>query len=417
MNCEIITIGDEIMTGHRVDTNAAFIAQQLTRIGLDVRYRSSVGDSLDGMEECFRLALKRARVVITTGGLGPTDDDITKRAIVKVFKRNLIFHEEILNDISQRFAERGLEMPAINQNQALLPQGATLFPNKHGSALGICIAEEGRIFIALPGVPFEMEQILRDEIVPYLQRMNIGAPMNVVSLRTIGLVESKLAELITPELSLTAGVQMAYLPAPSGIELRVLATANTEDEARDKVQGVIRSIEKVAGRYIFGRDDDTLEGVVAQLLVDNDRTLAVAESCTGGQLGQLVTSVSGSSKYFLGGVISYADEVKIDQLEVKADTIEKHGAVSEACAIEMAEGCRKKFDSDYALSITGIAGPEGGSEDKPVGTTFIGLSSLHDSYARRFSLGTLRGINRTRAVYAAIEMLRREILDIKPDHH
>ena len=175
LDVEIITIGDEIITGHRVDTNTAFIAQQLTRIGLNVRYQSSVGDLIDAMEEAFRLALKRAQIVITTGGLGPTDDDITKKAIVKVFKRNLIFHEDVLEDIRARYRKRGSEMPAINQNQALLPQGATIFPNKHGSAVGICIAEEGRVFISLPGVPFEMKQILVDEVAPYLERSQCRA--------------------------------------------------------------------------------------------------------------------------------------------------------------------------------------------------------------------------------------------------
>ncbi|RKX28934.1 MAG: competence/damage-inducible protein A [Candidatus Zixiibacteriota bacterium] len=413
MDCEIITIGDEIMTGHRVDTNAALIAQQLTSIGLEVRYRSSVGDSLEAMEECFRLAMRRARVIITTGGLGPTDDDITKRAIVKVFKRNLIFHEDILEDIRHRFAERKTEMPAINQNQALLPQGATPFPNKHGTALGICISEKGRVFIALPGVPFEMEQIMLDEVIPYFQRMNIGTPVKMVSLKTIGIVESELAELITPELSLDRNIKLAYLPSPSGIELRVIATADTDSEAKERAQKTARDIEGAIGHYIFGYDKDVLEGVIAQLLMDNDRTLAVAESCTGGQLGQIITSVSGSSKYFLGGVIAYANDVKINQLGVDSATIDQYGAVSAECAKEMATGCRKKFESDYALAITGIAGPEGGTDDKPVGTTFIGLSSIHETYARPFNFGTLRRINRTRAVYAALEMLRREILDIK----
>lgn len=413
MDCEIITIGDEIITGHRVDTNAAFIAQQLTRIGLDVRYRSSVGDSLEAMEECFRLALKRSRVVITTGGLGPTDDDITKRAIVKVFKRNLIFHEDVLDDIRRRHAKRGVDMPAINQNQALLPQGATLFPNKHGSAVGICISEESSVFIALPGVPFEMEQIMLDEVIPYFQGMNIGAAMKVISLKTIGIVESSLAELITPELSLDKDVKLAYLPAPSGIELRVIATSDTETEAEQKAQNTVKNIEEAIGHYVFGYDDDTLEKVIAQLLIDNDKTLAVAESCTGGQLGQLITSVPGSSKYFVGGVITYTNEAKIAKLGVDPTIIEQQGAVSKECAEAMAIGCRKMFDTNYALSITGIAGPDGGTDEKSVGTTFIGLSSIRETYARSFNFGTFRSINRTRAVYSALEMLRREILDIK----
>lgn len=413
MRVEIITIGDELITGHRIDTNSAFIAQQLTRIGLDVRYRSSVGDSLDVMEEAFRLALKRAQVVIVTGGLGPTDDDVTKKAIVKVFKRNLIFHEDVLEDLKKRYAARGIDMPAINQNQALLPQGATIFPNKHGSAMGICIAESGMVFVALPGVPYEMKQILADEVLPYLQRLKIGQVLEVVSLRTTGVVESKLAELIAPGLKLETGVKLAYLPAPAAIELRVMATAETQDGAREKAQNVVRYLESAVGKFIFGRESDTLETVVGQLLADNDKTLAVAESCTGGQLGMLITSVSGSSKYFLGGIVAYSNEVKIEQLGVDPKILEECGAVSEECAKGMAEGCRKRFGSDYALSITGIAGPGGGTAEKPVGTVWIGLSSIHETYAKKFSLGTLRESIRERAVYAALEMLRRNILDIK----
>lgn len=412
MNVEIITIGDELITGHRVDTNSAFIAQQLTRLGLNIRYKSSVGDSLEAMEEAFRLALKRAQIVITTGGLGPTDDDITKKAIVKVFKRNLIFHEEVLTDIKKRYAARGIEMPAINQNQALLPQGAAIFPNKHGSAVGICMAEEGRVFIALPGVPYEMKQILTDEVIPYVRNLNVGQTLEVVSLRTTGAVESKLAELIAPGLKLEPGVRLAYLPSPSSIELRVLATADSADVAKEKVQGVVKYLETAVGKYIFGRGDDTLEAVVGQLLSDNDRTLSVAESCTGGGLGELITAVPGSSKYFLGGIISYSNTAKINQLGVDPKTIEQHGAVSEECAVAMASGCRERFESDYALSITGVAGPDGGSDKKPVGTTWVGFSSLHDTYARQFNFGTLRENVRERAMYAALEMLRRDILDI-----
>ena len=413
MITEIITIGDELITGHTVDTNAALIARHLTDLGFTVKYRTSIGDSLESMEEAFRLGLKRARLVITTGGLGPTDDDITRKAIVRLFKRNLIFHQEILDDIRARFARRGMEMPAINQNQALIPQGASLFANKYGSAVGICIAEEGRIFIALPGVPSEAEQILLDEVLPYLRGLKVKQAMKTIKLRTTGIIESKLAELIGHGLKLESGVRLAYLPSYSGVDLRIMAAAEERQEATDKAHRLVRNLEESCGRYIYGRDDDTLEGVIGQLLIDNDKTLAVAESCTGGQLGQVITSVSGSSGYFIGGVISYADEVKIGQLGVDKEIIEKHGAVSEPCAVAMATGCRDLLGSDYVLSVTGVAGPAGGSEEKPVGTSFIGLASAHASYARKFNFGTKRDTGRTRATYAAMEMLRREILDIK----
>jgi nicotinamide-nucleotide amidase len=412
MDVEVISIGDEIITGHTVDSNAAFIAHQLTAVGLQVKRFSAIGDSLEEMIDLFHQALKRAQVVITTGGLGPTDDDVTKKAIVKVFKRNLVFHEEVLKEIQARYAARGVTMPAINQNQALLPQGATFFANKFGSAVGICINENDRVFIALPGVPSEMKQILTDDVLPYLQRLRKGPALKVIKLRTTGIMESKLAEKIAPGLKLEAGVKLAYLPSWGGVDLRIIATADDEDEAEQKAQRLVRHIEKSCSRYIYGRDDDTLEGVVGQLLKDNDKTLTVAESCTAGKLGALITSVAGSSAYFLGGILAYANEVKVNQLSVPPEVIEKYGAVSEECAMAMAAGCRKLLGSDYALSITGIAGPDGGTPDKPVGTTFIGLSSLHTTHARKFNFGADRQSNRTRAAYAALELLRREILDI-----
>ncbi len=413
MDVELITIGDEILTGHTVNTNAAFIAEKLTDIGLEVKYVSTTGDSLDLMEEAFRLALKRARIIITTGGLGPTDDDNTKKAIVKVFKRNLIFHEDILEDMKQRYAQRGIVMPAINQNQALLPQGAKFFPNKNGSAVGICISEEGRTFISLPGVPGEMRQIMQDEVLPYLKGLNLGQILKITKLRTTGVVESKLADMLQADLKLENGVRLAYLPAFSGVDLRIIAGGSTEDEAFEKARNLERFLESVVGKYIYGKDDDTLEGVVGQLLKDNDRTVAVAESCTGGQLGMIITSVPGASTYFLGGVVSYSNRAKINQLSVDETIIAEHGAVSEECALAMATGCRERFESDYALAITGIAGPDGGTDEKPVGTTYIGLASARATYARKFNFGTSREANRARACYAALELLRREILDIK----
>ncbi len=412
MNAEIITIGDEVITGHIIDMNAPTIARELTRIGIRVKNRSSVGDDADRIEEAFRLALKRADVVITTGGLGPTPDDITKKSIVKVFKRNLVFQEDILEDIRRRYAQRGIEMPAINQNQALLPQGATIFPNEHGSAVGICIEEDDRHFISLPGVPFEMEQILQDHVIPYLKKHNAGQNLKVISLKTTGIVESKLAEMIEPKMKFEPSVRLAYLPSPRGIELRVIASAESDAEADELARDAVRQLEALVGKYVFGYDADTLESIVGRLLADNDKTLAAAESCTGGQLGMLITSVAGSSKYFLGGVVAYSNEAKINRLSVPNEVIEEHGAVSEDCAKAMAEGCRKLFEADYALSITGISGPDGGTEEKPVGTTYVGLSTVHDTYARQFNFGSLRETNRTRAVYAALEMLRREMLDI-----
>jgi len=412
MEIEIITVGDEILTGHTVDTNAAFIAQQLTEAGFVIRHKSSVGDSVEHMEEEFRLAWKRSQIVIVTGGLGPTDDDLTKRAIVKLFKRNLVYHEEILEQIKERYRLRGIEMPAINQNQALLPQGARFFPNKHGSAVGICIAEEGRIFIALPGVPMEMKQIMADEVMPYLRSLKTGHTLAIRKIRTTGIVESRIAEIITADVKLDFGVKLAYLPSLRGVDLRVMATGGTEAEALDKAKAVERQLDAVCTKYIYGKDDDTLEGTVGKLLIGEQKWLAVAESCTGGMLGSTLTSVPGASTYFRGGILAYANEVKTAQLGVSEKILASHGAVSDKCAQAMAVGARKLFDTDYALAITGIAGPDGGTDEKPVGLVFVGLANHKTGYARKFQFGASREAIRIRAVYAALELLRREILQI-----
>ncbi len=412
MTAEIIAIGDELLLGHTVDTNSAFISRKLASIGLDVRFKGSVGDKQEAMEEAFRLALKRSQVVITTGGLGPTDDDLTKRAIVKVFKRNLVLYDDILETLDKRWKARGLDMPALSQNQALLPQGALFFPNKVGSAVGICIAEEGRVFIALPGVPLEMEQLMTDEVVPYLARLKVGKAIRVVTLRTTGIGESVLQEKIAPGLKLEPGVKLAYLPQFGQVDVRVVAGGADRAEADDKARRLVRHVDKAIGDYAYGRDEDSLAGVIGQLLKDNDKTLAVAESCTSGQLGMAITDVPGASHYFMGGTLAYSNDVKQAQLGVPKEILAKHGAVSEECAVAMATGCRKLFGTDYALSVTGIAGPDGGTEDKPVGTTYIGLASAHSTFARHFRFGDYRLINRTRAVNTALELLRREILDI-----
>ncbi len=413
MKAEIIAIGDEVLLGHIVDTNSPFIARALSGLGLTIQGKTVVGDSVEAMEEAFRLALKRSQIVIVTGGLGPTDDDLTKRAIVKVFKRNLILNDEVLDTITQRFTARGLNMPALSQNQALLPQGAVFFPNRIGSAVGICIAEQGRVFIALPGVPVEMCQIMTDEVVPYLAKLNIAQAISVVTLRTTGAGESHLSELIAPDLKVENGVKLAYLPHFGSVDLRIVATAPQRAEADEKAARLARHVEKAVGNYVFGRGDETLAGVVGQLLKDNDKSLSVAESCTAGQLGMAITDVPGASAYFRGGLVAYDNDIKIAQLGVPEEVLARQGAVSEECATVMASGCRKLFKSDYALSVTGIAGPDGGTDDKPVGTTYIGFASAHAAYAKHFRFGTERQINRTRAVNAALELLRREILDLK----
>ncbi|PKK83105.1 MAG: competence/damage-inducible protein A [candidate division Zixibacteria bacterium HGW-Zixibacteria-1] len=414
MDVELISIGDEIITGHTVDTNTPYIARRLAEIGLSVVYRTAVGDDLTRMEEVILQALKRTDVVIATGGLGPTDDDITKKGIVKVFKRNLVFHEDVLDDLKQRFAARGIEMPAINQNQALLPQGAVYLPNRIGSAVGIVIVEGGKVFASLPGVPREMEVITDEELIPYLQTHLVKqGHLKIHKLRTTGIFESALAEKIAPYIKLPENVRLAYLPSFSGVDLRVIASGGTREMADEAGDKIVAQLRQLTGKYIYGEGEDTLESVVGKLLTERSETVSTAESCTAGLLAGKITDIPGSSKYFLQGEVTYSNRSKIDFLGVPAETIEKFGAVSGEVAEAMAAGILQKAGTDYGIAITGIAGPDGGTDEKPIGTVFIAVASKKGVASKKFMMSRDRQSNRGRSVYAALEMLRRTILEIE----
>jgi len=412
MDVELISIGDEIITGHTIDTNSAYIAPRLAEIGLHVTYKTSVGDDLPRMEEVILRGLKRADIVIATGGLGPTDDDITKRAICRVFRRNLVFHEDILEDIKKRFEARGIKMPAINQNQALLPQGATFLTNKTGSALGIVIEEDGKIFASMPGVPREMRMMLDDELIPLLKSKVKSDFIKVIKLRTTGIMESSLAEKYISPLKIPDNIKFAYLPSYRGVDLRIISTGGTEEAAAEPAEKLAATIREKAGKYIYGEGEITLEETIGNLLRERKQTLATAESCTAGLLAGRITDIPGSSDYFDRGVVTYSNRSKSELLGVPEETIEKYGAVSKETAEAMALGIRRKAGVDYGVSVTGIAGPAGGTEEKPVGTVFIAVASADGVVSRKFSMARDREINRRRSVYAALEMLRRTILGI-----
>lgn len=409
MQAEVITIGDELISGSRVDTNAAFLAGRLDAIGLETCYITSTGDDMNRLVEAIHLALRRADIVLATGGLGPTDDDITKKAICKVFKRNLIFHENVLEDLQKRFEARGIKMPSINQNQALLPQGAKLLTNRFGSALGIVIEEHGKFFCAMPGVPTEMHAMVDEELLPLL-RKKIGAPIIVRHrIRTAGVMESALAEKIRPALNFPDGISLAYLPSVRGVDLCIRGAGTIREEVEAAVANLANGIREAAGKYIYTEDDRELEEIIGEILTESGQTLAVAESCTGGLLGGRITSVSGSSRYFKGGIVAYSNEIKINQLGVPEETIEKFGAVSMETAEAMAAGAASVLGADIGLSTTGIAGPTGGSDDKPVGTVFVGISISGSAVVKKFNLGVDRESIRERTVTMALNLLRKKL--------
>lgn len=413
---EIITIGDELLYGHTVDTNAAYISETVTSAGAQVIRRTTVGDNVDDITEAIARAMHRAELVITTGGLGPTNDDLTKKAICKYFKRPLIFHDDILRLIENRFKARGITMPAINQNQALLPQGAEFIENELGSAVGIAIEEEGRLFVSTPGVPDEMKPMISSWVAAAIRRRSGSLVTLHRKIRTVGILESALYEKVIDLLegkNIGAGeekISVAFLPSMKGVDIRLSTLTRNEKDGRRKIDELEAKILERADKYIYGFGDDTLAETVGRMLKERKATLAVAESCTGGLLGKIITDIPGSSDYFLGGVIAYSNDLKIRLLSVPEEVLMKHGAVSEECARHMADGARKSLGATVAVSITGIAGPSGGTEQKPVGLTYIGLSAADYGRVSESRFGKDRERNRERCAVTALDIVRRYLL-------
>ena len=412
MRVEIITIGDELLFGQIEDSNSSFMAEKLTSNGIKVIFKTSVGDDINRISEALETARLRVDVIIATGGLGPTSDDLTKKAIVKTFKRNLVFHPEILKNIEESFQKRGMPMPGVNQNQALIPQGTKALSNLWGVAPGIFLEDDKNLFFALPGVTVEMKWMLENEVLPILRaRMSAGSmgSENFIlhrKLRTTGISESALFERVEKLIDPKEEMRIAFLPSYLGVDIRLTLESEEKDPAQSKLDEYEEKIREILGPLVYGMDEQTLEEVMGRLLMERKKTIAAAESCTGGLIGARITNVSGSSQSFERGGITYSNQSKTELLKIPLEVIEKHGAVSEEVAILMAEGVRKLAGTDYGLSVTGIAGPTGGTPQKPVGLVYIGFAHESDSFAERFIFGQDRKSIRERAAQAALNVVR-----------
>ena len=377
---------------------------------------TTVGDNLDTLTEAIARAMRRAELVITTGGLGPTNDDITKKAVCKYFKRPLIFYENILKRIKERFDKRGIEMPAINQNQALLPQGAEFIDNDLGSAMGIAIEEDSHLFVSLPGVPVEMKPMVEGWVCKAIKSRS-GDKITVHrKIRTVGIMESaiyeKIADYIDPKKMIKSEkITVAFLPSWRGVDIRLTAQTINEHSGNQRIKELEEKITQPIKEYIYGYDNDELAKVVGDMLRANRLTVAVAESCTGGLLGTLLTDIPSSSDYFLGGYIVYSNELKMKLLSVPSIILEKYGAVSEECATYLAEGVMRQTGADIGVSITGIAGPSGGTPEKPVGKVFVGLAAADYTKVEELQFGGDRGCNRERSATMALDIIRRYLLE------
>ena len=412
---EIVTVGDEIITGHTLDTNSVFLAQGLLTLGVTPRWRTSVGDTAADIEEALSRAKSRAEIILVTGGLGPTHDDITKASLARVFARPLVMHEYVVSEIAARYAARGLAMPEINRNQGLLPERATLLRNRLGSAVGIMIEEGGALCVALPGVPAEMRAIFSEELAPKLRGRFPGAQVAVRKLRTSGVIESALAERISALVTIPSSVRLAYLPSYDGVDLRLIAGGTGGDRIVTALGDTIRD---ALGELVYGEDEDTLESALGDLLRAGKARLALAESCTGGLTAARITRVAGSSDYFDRGFVTYTNRAKHEDLGAPADTLANFGAVSPETARAMAVGALTKSSADIAASVTGIAGPGGGSSAKPIGLVYVGIARKQGNTrtvgAYKFLFGADRTVNRERSVAATLNLLRLTLIGKAP---
>ena len=408
IKASIITIGDEILIGQIVDTNSVSIARQLNTAGITVAEKLSIGDDAAQITNTLSRAIATTQVVIITGGLGPTKDDITKHTLAKFFNSTLVKNEAVATHVRAMLTARGIEYNELNQSQALVPECCTVLHNAHGTAPGMWFkAENGSIIISLPGVPFEMEHLMEDEVMPRLKE-HFALHANIHrTMITSGLPESMLAERIAAwEEALPTHIKLAYLPSPNIVRLR-LSTYDSDDEqaARAQIEALFDKLYEIIPEHIVGFENASVQELVHHLLTENNLTLAVAESCTGGTIASRFTAMAGASAYFRCGVVAYANEIKTDILGVNPDDIAQYGAVSEAVARQMAEGARRISGADYAIATTGIAGPTGGSEAKPVGTVWMAVATPTRTLSRMRPSGTDRGQIINRASAYAIEML------------
>jgi nicotinamide-nucleotide amidase len=409
LNAEIIAIGSEMLTPFRADTNSLWLTERLNAMGIDVKLKTIVGDDEARLEETVGDALRRSEIIISTGGLGPTEDDITRKIFARVLNRQLILNEAILEKIRARFARRGMAMPEINARQALIMNGAQLLENDNGTAPGMLIQEGKCTVVLLPGPPREMRPMFDSQVAPVLKERSGDLLIIRRKLSIFGLSESRTDEIAAPIYTKYTNPSTTILFKDGQIELHLTAQARDEVEAGRLLDELAGPLDEALKDYIFSRRDETLEEVVGDLLKGNGYTLATAESCTGGLLAGRITDIPGSSEYFLEGAVSYSNEAKTRLLGVPKKMIEDHGAVSEEVAMAMASGIRELAGATFGIGITGIAGPGGGTAEKPVGLVYIALADDAQRSAKKFVFPGDRQFIRTLSVNAALDLLRRRI--------
>jgi nicotinamide-nucleotide amidase len=417
MNSHIITVGDEILIGQTLNTNAGYIGQQLTGLNINVARTSVVGDNEKDIIDEFKTALENYDLVIVTGGLGPTHDDLTRLCVVQFFDTSLVKNEEVLEDIYTLFRKRGRTVTPLNEDQANVPANAEVIRNTQGTAPGYWIEHNKKYFIVMPGVPYEMQTMMERFVIPRLKKI-IGTPEKIqkrLVLQTTGIPESALFEKLGNIDEILSGGRLAFLPNQFGVKLRITVDAKDESEASNHLSEIVQKIRGKAGRYIYAQGEETIEEVVARLLKERSLTISIAESCTGGLITNLLTNVPGSSEYLERGIISYSNAAKVELLKVNEDTLNEYGAVSQEVSMQMAEGIRAISGTDIGLAVTGIMGPTGAVQGKPIGLVYIGVCDEKFCTAKKFTFGEDRLLNKQRTAQAALDLIRKLLLGIPLD--
>jgi len=413
MKCEVISIGDELLIGQTINTNASWIGEQINILGFTISHCLVISDLKNDIINALDQAYKRSDIIIITGGLGPTNDDITKHTLTEYFNTSLMLNIEIEKNIIDYFTNRNLPILQSNRDQALIPKSCQVLPNSRGSASGMWFEKNGVVFISLPGVPYEMKGIMNDHV--FSRLLALKEDENIIinkTIRTHGMGESFLAEVIKSWEKKLANenIKLAYLPSPGIVKLRLSIIGKDRKSSEEKLNSYILKLKKLIPEQIYGYDTDTMEGVVSNLLKEKKYTLSTAESCTGGNISKMITSISGSSSFFNGSVVTYTNKSKSQLLDVNSQVIEKYGAVSQQVVEQMAKNVRLKFDSDFGISTSGIAGPTGGTADKPVGTVWIAVASEKKVISKKLNLGYNRERNIHVSSLSVLNLLRLELI-------
>ena len=411
MKAEIITIGDELLIGQVIDTNSTWIAEQLNDVGIEMHFKCTVSDNKHAILQALKDAEKRSNLVILTGGLGPTKDDITKHTFCEYFNTNLTRNKKVELWVEEIFKKRNLPVIDVNLMQADLPENCEVLWNRSGTAPGMWFENNSVIFASFPGVPFEMKTIFKEEFLPKISKIKTLPSIVHRTIQTCSLGESFLAKRIEHiENSLPNYIRLAYLPNIGTVRLRFSAFGNNADALHLEIDEIVSKLKEVIGEHIYAEGEQSLSETLGKILLEKGETIATAESCTGGFLSHLITSVAGSSAYYKGSIIAYDNSIKKSELNIADEILSKHGAVSEACVLEMASQIRMKFNTDYAIATSGIAGPGGGTIDKPVGSVWIGIASKNETKAYLFNMGDNRERTILRTALMGMDLLRKLIL-------